>query len=647
MVNLMKWITLGCALSLMWACGPKPVVVTEPMPVQAGDKLYSEAEKLYQAEAYTEALKQFEAYIDSYPNGPFAAAALMKIGAIYTENGEYEAARRSYKRVIDAFSKSPFSQDARVALLNVDFKDQKYDTVIDNASQLLEDVKDKTAVARIYLILGDTYLALEAPEDAIFFYSRALKEVDVPITPEVSLKLNQAISMLDAIAIEDLLEQVQEPVARSYMMYRLGQLYDEEHRYDEGVKLMSEFLDNYPDHEYAEAAMALMEEMAEKMDYARTTVGCLLPLSGRYKIYGFRALKGIEFALGQLLQRKDVPIHLIIKDTGSNPEQAAAAAEELVRERVAFIIGPIVTAESAAVIAQDAGIPIITITQKENIIELGDYVFRNFLTPQMQVRSIVGYATERLGLSDFAILYPDERYGRTFMDLFWDEVINQGGRVVGLESYDPTHTDFAAPIKKLVGIYYDVPEDLKEEEPEEEEADTEEETSARGRKEEDEPKAIVDFEAVFIPDSPAKAGLIIPQLAFYDVEDVYLLGTNLWHSKKMIDMAKDFVQGAILTDAFFSDSRSGRVRKFVNQFEDVYGDKPGFLEATTYDTARIVFDLILREDIRSRNALKNQLLDMRPFPGVTGNTSFDEQGDVQKDVSLLRIKGERFVELNR
>ena len=49
------------------------------------------------------------------------------------------------------------------------------------------------------------------------------------------------------------------------------------------------------------------------------------------------------------------------------------------------------------------------------------------------------------------------------MNLFWDKLLELGGTVVGVESYKPNQTDFIVPIKKLVGIYYEIPEDLKPE----------------------------------------------------------------------------------------------------------------------------------------------------------------------------------------
>jgi ABC-type branched-subunit amino acid transport system substrate-binding protein len=270
----------------------------------------------------------------------------------------------------------------------------------------------------------------------------------------------------------------------------------------------------------------------------------------------------------------------------------------------------------------------------------------------MQVKSLVSHAVSELGLNRFAILYPDERYGSTFMNLFWDEVLSRQGVVTGVEAYDPKQTDFADPIKKIVGLYYEVPEDLKD--PIDLIAETfvqplplKEAAELPPKKEEEEPEAIVDFEAVFIPDSPKKAGLIIPQLAFYDVNDVYLLGTNIWKSEELIEMARQYVQAAVIPVGFFSESAAPPVKHFVNLFEDTFNTKPGFIEAVAYDSAMILLDLTNRSEVRSRRGLKDALKNLQNYPGVTGPTSFTETGDVLKELSILRIRGGRFIELKK
>ena len=148
-----------------------------------------------------------------------------------------------------------------------------------------------------------------------------------------------------------------------------------------------------------------------------------------------------------------------------------------------------------------------------------------------------------------------------------------------------------------------------------------------------------------IPDAPNKVGLIVPQLAFYDIKNTCLLGTNLWHSNSLIKMSRKYVQGAILTDGFFEDSSFKYVKEFVKNFEEVFKEKPGFIEAVSYDTAMILFQIISRPDIRFRSAIKDELMNLSDFQGLTGITSFDKNREVHKKLFLLQIKGDKFVEL--
>ncbi|HBN26881.1 MAG TPA: hypothetical protein DD405_05385, partial [Desulfobacteraceae bacterium] len=289
--------------------------------------------------------------------------------------------------------------------------------------------------------------------------------------------------------------------------------------------------------------------------------------------------------------------------------------------------------------------PIITITQKENIADIGSYVFRNFFTPEMQVRTIVSYAMRKLGLSDFAILYPEDKYGKSFMNIFWDEVVRQEGRIVGIESYKTDQTDFAKSIKKLAGLYYDIPQRLVKKEVKEVKEEVEEEVEEDPAKIDDNPIAIVDFEAIFIPDEPKRSGLIVPQLAYYDIKDITIFGTNLWHSDTLVKMARQYVQGAVMPDIFFAESSLPQVKEFVKDFEDTFQNKPGFIEAVAYDTATLLFQAAVQPDIYFRSGLRDEIIKTQDFFGVTGETSFGKNGDAFKKLYLLQIKGKRFEEI--
>jgi ABC-type branched-subunit amino acid transport system substrate-binding protein len=159
------------------------------------------------------------------------------------------------------------------------------------------------------------------------------------------------------------------------------------------------------------------------------------------------------------------------------------------------------------------------------------------------------------------------------------------------------------------------------------------------------PEPIIDFDAVFIPDAPKKAGLIIPQLAYYDIEDVQLIGTNLWHSDKLLEMTRQYIQGAVLPEGFFADGNASHVQAFTLEFERAFGENPGFIEAIAYDSAGILLQFLSNTAIHFKSRLKDELLNMVDFQGVTGRTSFDYQGDALKKLYILRITGSRFIEV--
>jgi branched-chain amino acid transport system substrate-binding protein len=668
-------------------CLPKTTVSTVPVEAGPGWELFSKAEKLFQAKSYQEAREAYNEYIARFPDGTLAAGAYLKIGAIHAALGSNSKARDVYQLLIAEYPGSPVAQDARVGILISYYNEGMYSVVIEQAADFLKGTVTRAPYFRTHQLLGDTYLAMGSPVDAVTNYVLAYKKAKDSEKKGVISRLEEALAQLDSEEFVFLLNRTDDGFPAGYLLYQLGLNHLEEEDYDDAERVLSIFIENFPGHEKSQQAQILLETISIESVYSRYTIGCLLPFSGRYGAYGYRALKGVELALKRFSsQNVDHAIKIIFKDTGSDPDKAAEAVKELFKENVAAIIGPLVTAETAGVEAQHSRIPIITLTQKEDITQIGDYVFRNFFTPAMQVKTILSFAVESLGLQRFAILYPDENYGKTFMNLFWDEVLAYGGKIVGVESYNSAHTDFADPIKKLVGLYYEVPEDLQAEmnrayedennldlidsfidmalqfafdtndndqaeepaeEPAQEPADEETKETDQKDEEEKEPEPIIDFDAVFIPDAPSKSGLIIPQLAYYDVKDTYLFGTNLWHSDNLIEMSRQYAQGAILTDGFFAQSASANVKDFVKDFRKTYGENPGFIEAIAFDTAMILFEMVSRPEIRYRSALKKGLMQLNNYKGVTGLTSFDSNGEVNKKMFLLQIKGKGFVELER
>lgn len=677
-IVFMAILVLLCA-----SCAPKEKGIGFFWKASPETQLFDEAEQAYQKGAYREALPLYQEYLSRFPKAGSAPSALLKIGMIHVYLEHYERAIQTFDRAQGLYPETPYAREAGVGKLAAYYKMGDYQRVTVYAGNVMAQPLAQDQWIRVNLLVGDSYMALKSPPEAYRAYLGAfLKATSDDEKKKVLSRLKNVISLMEPSDLTTELDRLDGRSPAGYLLFQLGVDYMEKGLSDDAMVKFLSFLEKYPGHEYAGQAKKFLSDLEASALTDRHLIGCLLPISGKYEKIGKEALEGIEFALARFSRDRAMPsLRILVEDTASDPLQAQKGLQSLADAGVSAIIGPIATAESIAPQAQALRIPMITLTQKPGVTEAGDYVFRNFLTPRMQINALVDYAVHVQGDTRFAILYPNESYGEIYMNLFWDAVAANGGRVVGVEAYDPGKTDFAEPIQKLAGLYYAIPEDLVEEpvlvpqvftegqgtetsarEPEGSDAFSAVDTHnwdeelmasirmsrlAGGRNADGSPRPIAGFDAVFIPDAPDKAGLILPQLAYYDIDNVHLLGTNLWHSDKLIDMAQRHVQGAVMPEGFFDQSQKEHVRRFVMEFLAIYGHPPEFIQAVAYDTASILFDLASRPDIRFRAQIKNVLMTMPPFSGVTGQTAFDPSGEAVKDIYLLRVKGRRFVEIEK
>ncbi len=671
---------LAVALSLLCACAPAPVPVKEKMPppakVTAALELFEKAETLYQEEDYTEALTIYQDYLRLHSKGPLADTALMKTGLIHMALEDYSRARKAFQRLLSRFPQTPFADDARLNVVVTYYKEGDYSSAIKYAKSVLRRAESTGQESRIHYLVGRIYKDNRQFKEAVTSYMAAYQGASKKRRGEILVDVKELIPYLKEPELHALLEVYKDKVPGGYLRLQLVKEYASQDRIGPAIDLLTDFINEFPHNEEIEKARLLMEELKSLSLVNRFSIGCVLPLTGVYSSFGNRALTGIELALHRFNAQSHVtPIQLLIRDSKGDCDEAAKAVESLTLiDGVIGIIGPMVTAEFAAAKAQALKVPIMTLTQKPDVTKIGDYVFRNFLTASLQVKSLVNYAVQDLGLEKFAILYPDEAYGLSLMHRFWDELIRQGAEVVGIESYTLEETDFSDPVRKLVGLYYPRIQEAEEEMLDEQEArvyfsgavsydwavarlekkpfdeffdnmaaDLSEFLEPEERKRA--PQPIIDFEAIFIPDSFEKVGLIAPQFLYHDVADVLMLGTNLWHCDELIEVAQRYVQGAIVPDGFFVESPSRKVQDFVQAYEEVFRTPPAFLEAQAYDAAWILFEAVNSPQVWSRRALKMALLELTDFDGVTGVTSFDETGDAEKPLYLLKVQGRRFVQI--
>ncbi len=391
--------------------------------------------------------------------------------------------------------------------------------------------------------------------------------------------------------------------------YWAGYKFAQQEDYANATSVLNAFLEKYPDHPRAAQIKELLAGM-ETISFNKKKIGVILPMSGKYKLYGQKAMKGIELALARLSEAGVKDLSIVVKDSMSDPVQAAMCVEQLGEDNVFSILGPIFVSRQAADKAQTLGIPMMALTTKTQFPQYGDYIFSNFITPEMQVQALGSYVFHELGLSRMAVLYPDNKYGNLYMQAFRQMVDQFEGQLTAVQVYDGSQTDFADSIKSLI-------------------KDTN-----------------LSFQALFIPDSVSRINLILPQLVYHDAQGFSLLGTNLWHRDSLLKETRGYNKKAIICDGYFSDSTNPETAWFDKAFQDLYHESPGFLEAIAYDTAQILFTAANADDVKSGRDLKDVLQGQFIFDGATGRTRFDETGTPHKALFLITIKDNRFMEIN-
>ncbi len=385
--------------------------------------------------------------------------------------------------------------------------------------------------------------------------------------------------------------------------------------------------------DFRKPAIALYTELTG-IDWLQRSIGVVLPLSGKYAAYGDFVRRGMELALDGAAN--ETGVRFLFADGAADATKSRAAVNSLLRdEKVVAVTGTITGSAAMAVAeqAQSEHVPLLTLSQRDGLPETGAYVFRNSLTARQQAEALARYAILDQGLTSFGVLYPENRLGQKMADLFTEEIEKLEGEVIALQSYDDTANDFGRQIKLLRGENpYAVEKDMTDEE------------LLRDLFVPDTPP--VDFEALFIPDYADRIAVIAPQLTYYGIENVPLLGINGWNSPELLSAVGNFVEGAVFVDGFFAYSPFPFVKEFVDRYYDKYGEVPTFLQAQGYDVAGMLLSILDNPEIRTRDDLRLALSQLPVFPGVTGATTFNLIGEADKALYLLQVRNGNIEQLN-
>jgi ABC-type branched-subunit amino acid transport system substrate-binding protein/outer membrane protein assembly factor BamD (BamD/ComL family) len=627
-------------------CPPKPPVGVGPEKAPLLDE-FGLAEKDFNAGNYDEAIEKYELYLKEHPTGDRSRQALYRMATIYYLKHAYEKALSLYQRIAGEYPDHKDLPVVKYDIANTYYRLGSYEQSRDLAAEWLKRYPMNPIKGEVLLLFGKNFKALGYNLKAFYWWLKA-SEASKDSPELMSDVIDRIIGLIKESPMEDLQTMLQPAAGTDYLphiYYQMATNYLEGNQLDNAKSAAMALVRSTPDQYWVSIGRHILGRIEEELSVRMGVVGCLLPLSGPFAIYGQEVLNGIQLGMGIWTESEGYQgLELVIRDTRGETETAVSAVEELANEeKVMAIIGPLVSKPTVAAAkkAQELGVPIIALTQKEGVTAEGEMVFRNFLTPSKEVQSILEKALNDQGLTRFAVLYPDNPYGHYFMNIFWDQVEERGGTIRAVESYKPEETDFALEIKKMVGLHYPRPELVVQTFMQMKSVEWENEIEERHPSNE-EPEPIVDFDAVFLPGNPEQVALIAPQFPFYNILDVRLLGTSLWQSPELIKTAGDYVQGAIFPSGFYAKSNLNGVREFVELYKENFDSEPGLLAASGYDTIRFLKSAMGEGVIRTRRDFQYRVEHYENFYGVTGKISFDEQGEVEKIPILLTVSGKRF-----
>ncbi len=658
-------ISLICSISILFlSCakqGPMRSVKSQKKTTiknstnLTGSSAYEQLQVLHNSREYEKYLQESSGFITAYPNSGYLDRVYNQRGLLLLGMKRYQEASEELKKASDFGPSSSVYVSSNYYYALSEYKNNNPDSSINAIKEIEENktqdndlyVKSQILKSNIQMEKGDRKAALKSLADLY------RETNDLELKSKIKLNSLSIIDKMDLSELKSVEGEYTDTGLADAIIFKLGEKYFESDSAGAARERFNDLLSTFPESEYRSQAENYLARL-EGLDKADPfTIGVVLPLTGKNSAYGLKTLSGIQLGVGVFgPQRTKSIIKLSVMDSQSDPGVAKMAVDKLLNEdKVSAIIGPLGGDETEVVSKQCtlAGVPNITLSNKDNIEGLGKYVFRMSMTNKSQISRLVDYAMNDIGIKRFGILYPNDNYGQELSKYFWEEVLRRGGEIRAVEYYEPGKSDFRDEVMKLFDIYYvgaRLPEYKEIEKAIEEE---EAQLIAEGKKPSKRKKEvslppIIDFEGLFIPDDARVGSQIAPYLPYYDVKDVTLLGTNTWNSQRLVARGGEHIDGAIFVDGFYSNPSFKEGNSFYHEFKTAFNSSPGILEAQGYDAGRLIAKAIdeltdggKKKEQVNRESVRKELLSIGSFTGATGKISFDKNGEVQKELFVLGV----------
>lgn len=569
--------------------------------------LLREAESLYRAHRYEEALQRYEHYLRTSPPEQQGQYAYLRTAELYGIRGDWHQARSRYERLLTMKTDSGIALRARYGSGQANYKLGNYleaERILENlsASSLPGELRFKTSALL-------TEISLQANNITRAFSRLLLVEKNLPYGEEewfLDLK-TRLLTQASPLDLEKLADMYRDSSLTPGVLLQLARAEFQAGRPEKAKTWLTTLQQRFP--ESPEAAQARqLGRGGEKTtpQSPPTVVGCLLPLSGEHAEFGRQVKNGLELAASQS------DIALIMKDCGTNSQATKALVEELAdNPQVLVLVGffPLATAEAAADTAQRLEIPLLALTQRKNITQTRTYVFRDFLTHRMMLQALLNYTANTLGLQRYAILYPRSKFGQTLTRHFNEEINRQAAKLVAQVAYTEGGSDLSQAVQTLTQLN-------------------------PGQ------EGLPSLDAVFIPDEANIVAAIAKELSSTPLHP-RILGTNILQAPATLQYA-EVLDGMLFSDGFFPGDDDPAVRAFTADYKQRFGQTPTYLAAQGYSSMRLLAAAQKEFTGLSRQEFAERLRRQSQPPGFSLSRGFNHDREAEIAGKILTIREGKF-----
>lgn len=338
-------------------------------------------------------------------------------------------------------------------------------------------------------------------------------------------------------------------------------------------------------------------------------VAAVFALTGPAASQNANSLLGIRLATSELNAKGGVlgrPLELVVIDNKSTPIGSKVAAEEAVRLDVSAILGANWSSHSLALarVAQDSGTPMITpISTNPAVTRIGDCIFRVCFTDEFQGKIMAQLARNDLGAnSTLAFIDVGDDYSLGFAKAFSENFEALGGRMAAEIYYKLKQRDFGRDIAQAVAVPADV---------------------------------------CFLSGHD-ESGVIAAGLAAAGQKCIPLGGDG-WVGGHFLSVGGERIARGYYCTHWSPEVDNPASKAFVARYGS--GTNIDASVALAYDATMLLADAVTRAGSFERAAIREALAATRGFPGVTGDISFDGNGDPVKGAVIMELVNgrERYV----